>query len=325
MEPEFFKYIQSELCRLLGNSIQILGKDFVGGGCINHSAKLITSHGNFFLKWNSPVTREQSQTSLSIAGYEKHLSTTKRLIEMNPSVPSDLFVSEAEGLKELKLAAKNELLIPEVIVAAEAGEWPGFIILEFLTTGHSHGQAEKLGTGLATIHRYYNLQFGFYHDNYCGATPQKNKWDSNWIDFFINNRLLFLLNMLMEGSRFDVSERKVFDRLIKKLPGLLLSSSRPSLIHGDLWSGNYLYTEKGPALIDPAAYFADREMELSMMSLFGGFSPSTWNSYQAVFPLEAGWEERVQIYQLYHLLNHYYLFGGSYGHQALSLSKKITG
>jgi protein-ribulosamine 3-kinase len=294
MESEFFNYLQSELGKLFGNSFQMQGKEMVGGGCISRSAKLKTTEGDFFLKWN-------------------------------PSVSPDLFVREAEGLTELKLAAHNELVIPKVILAAKAGRWPGFIALEFLTTGHSHNQAEKLGSGLATLHQYQDRQFGFYSDNYCGSTPQKNEWQSNWTDFFINNRLIFLLDMLAEGRRYNAAERKVFDRLIDKLPGLLPASSQPSLIHGDLWSGNYLYTGEGPALIDPAAYFADREMELAMMSLFGGFSPSTWNAYQSAFPLEPGWEERVQIYQLYHLLNHYYLFGGSYGHQSLSVAKKFAG
>jgi len=294
MEPSFFNHIESELRKRFGTDFRLLNQEAVGGGCISRGARLTTSQGDFFIKWNS-------------------------------SAANDLFLREAEGLTEMGKAVSNELVIPKVILASEAGQWPGFIILEFLTTGHLHDQSEKLGLGLAVLHGYHNRQFGFHHDNYCGSTPQKNDWHANWIGFFINNRLLFLLDMLTESHRYDVPERKVFDRLIEKLPGLLLPSSLPSLIHGDLWSGNYLYTERGPALIDPAAYFADREMELSMMSLFGGFSPSTWSAYQAVFPLESGWEERVRIYQLYHLLNHYYLFGGSYGHQSLLLARKIAG
>lgn len=294
MESAFFRHIESGLGRLFGNSFQILGKDMVGGGCISQSAKLRTTHGEFFLKWN-------------------------------PSTAPDLFVREAEGLTELRLAAQKELVIPRVILAAEGGEWPGFIILEFLATGYSPHQEEKLGTGLAVLHHAQDKQFGFYQDNYCGSTLQKNEWHSNWIDFFIRNRLMFLLDLIHTGRGFDKSDLKVFDRLIQKLPQWLPASSRASLIHGDLWSGNYLYTIKGPALIDPAAYFADREMELSMMSLFGGFSGSIWSAYQSAFPLEPGWKERIQIYQLYHLLNHYYLFGGSYGHQSLSLAKKFAG
>lgn len=294
MESSFLKHVGSELRKIFGSDFRILRQEGVGGGCISRSAKLKTSHGDFFIKWNG-------------------------------SAAPDLFLREAEGLTAMGKATESELIIPKVILSAKAGEWPGFIVLEFLNTGYSHDQAEKLGIGLAGLHRYCHPQFGFYRDNYCGSTLQKNAWQSNWIDFFIHNRLLFLLDMLTGKRRYEVSERKVFDRLIVKLPGLLLPSSSPALIHGDLWSGNCLYTEKGPALIDPAVYFADREMELSMMSLFGGFSQSTWSAYQAHFPLEAGWEERIQIYQLYHLLNHYCLFGGSYGRQSLFLAKKFAG
>lgn len=294
MEEEFGKHLQKELGALFGERFRIQATERLGGGCISNAVKLTTSHGQFFLKWN-------------------------------PAAAPDLFVREAEGLHHLKRAAQNELVIPAVILAAEAGEYAGFIVLELLNTGHSHNQAEQLGTGLAVLHRYQERQFGFYHDNYCGTTPQMNEWKTTWTEFFISNRLNYLLDLIQEGGRFDVSERKVFEKLIRKLPQLLPPSSEPSLIHGDLWSGNYLYTDQGPALIDPAACFADREMELSMMSLFGGFSAATWQAYHDAFPLEPGWQDRIQIYQLYHLLNHYYLFGGSYGHQALTLAKKIAG
>ncbi len=293
MEQEFFTYIATELANVFGNSIRIDGREIVGGGCISRSAKLKTSHGIFFLKWND-------------------------------SAASDLFVREAGGLRELKFTARDELIVPGVILAAEAGEWPGFIVLEFLSAGYSQHQAEKLGAGLAALHHEQDRPFGFHHDNYCGSTPQKNDWNDSWTEFFIRNRLLFLLDLIDAGRGFKTDERKVFDRLIECLQGILPATSKASLIHGDLWSGNYLYTPEGPALIDPAAYYADREMELSMMSLFGGFSSATWDAYQEAFPLAPGWEDRIRIYQLYHLLNHYYLFGGSYGAQALSLAKKFV-
>ncbi|MEL7587089.1 MAG: fructosamine kinase family protein [Prolixibacteraceae bacterium] len=294
MEEEFGKYLQKELDVLFGNSFRIQGSERLGGGCISNAAKLITTDGQFFLKWHR-------------------------------SAAPDLFVREAEGLCHLKKAAQGKLIIPQVILAAEAGKYPGFIVLELLDTGPSQGQEEQLGTGLAVLHRYNGTRFGFDHDNYCGATPQKNEWKTNWIDFFATNRLIYLLDLIQGKARFELAERKVFDRLIHELPRLLPASSMPSLIHGDLWSGNYLYTGRGPALIDPAACYADREMELSMMSLFGGFSAVTWQAYQHAYPLDAGWADRIQIYQIYHLLNHYYLFGGSYGRQALAVAKKFAG
>ena len=118
------------------------------------------------------------------------------------------------------------------------------------------------------------------------------------------------------------NELKIYEKLVDKMPDLLAHSTIPSLIHGDLWSGNYIHSMNGPALIDPACYYADREMELGMMQLFGGFSRTVWEAYQEEFPLPGHWQERIPLYQLFHVLNHYLLFGGSYGSQALSIAKK---
>ncbi|MDD4189698.1 MAG: fructosamine kinase family protein [Mangrovibacterium sp.] len=294
MEVSFFNYVESELRKVSGHNFRILAREPVGGGCISRSAKLKTTHGHFFLKWN-------------------------------PSAPPDLFLREAEGLAELQAAAPITLVIPGVILATEADTYPGFLVMEYLEPGSSPQQEEKLGEGLAALHQHRDHPFGFFHDNYCGATPQRNEWRSNWVDFFIENRLLFLLGLIRSHRRFDETGMKIFDRLIKRLPHWLPASSHSSLVHGDLWSGNYLYTKRGPALIDPAAYFGHREMELAIMTLFGGFSSRTWNAYQAAFPLDPGWQERVRMYQLYHLLNHYYLFGGSYWQQSVSLAKIVAG
>ncbi len=119
-----------------------------------------------------------------------------------------------------------------------------------------------------------------------------------------------------------VEEQNIYDRLILRIPQLLAHQTFPSLIHGDLWSGNYLYTANGPALIDLACSYSDREIELGMMHLFGGFSTQVWQAYQDEFPLPEDWTERIRLYQLYHVLNHQLLFGGSYGRQALEITKE---
>lgn len=284
---DIIKKYQSEF----SEELVISNRQSVGGGCISHSVKLETNHGLFFLKWNA-------------------------------NTPDDLFVREAESLRELGEAEQPDLIIPQVILANEASEDPGYLLLEFLTPGHTPAEDERLGIGLAHLHRKTNDAFGFHHNNYCGSTEQDNRWNSDWIDFFGQQRILFLLEKISQTRSLSSTEKNTYNKLVERLPNLIPSHPEASLIHGDLWSGNYLYTAQGPALIDPASYFADREMELSMMSMFGGFSPASWRAYQNEFPLQAGWEERIQLYQIYHVLNHYFLFGGSYGNQALRIAQR---
>lgn len=284
---DIIKRYQSEF----SDDLVITNKQAVGGGCISHSIKLETNRGAFFLKWNS-------------------------------STPNDLFLREAESLNEMRAAEQSDLIIPKVILANETSDLPGYLLLEFLSTGHTAAEDEKLGIGLAHLHRKTQEAFGFHHNNYCGSTEQDNQWNSDWIDFFGNQRIGFLLEKISQTRSLSSTEKDTYDKLRNRLPELIPSKPPASLIHGDLWSGNYLFTANGPALIDPAAYYADREMELSMMTLFGGFSQTTWRAYQQEFPLQAGWEERIQLYQIYHVLNHYLLFGGSYGNQALRIAQR---
>ena len=191
-----------------------------------------------------------------------------------------MFVREAECLRELKRVAGGELIVPEVILAKEADELSGFILLENLESGSVAAQDTKLGKGLAHLHRYQPKDFGFENDNYCGATQQVNDWNESWLEFFAENRLGFMLRLIKNSRDISTDDLRVFEKLIDRLDLLLPNNSKASLIHGDLWSGNYLYTIKGPAIIDPASYYADREMELSIMQMFGGFSPKTWAAYQ---------------------------------------------
>lgn len=272
--------------------VQLLGSHPVGGGCINHACRIKTSVGEFFLKWNA-------------------------------SAPRDLFIKEAAGLDEMQLADNPYLKIPKVIWSKEVDELPGILLMEYLPEApNASGFDERLGRGLAYLHRKTASAYGFHHSNYCGSTIQVNTWTTSWAEFYANHRIAALVKQLISKRGLGVEEQKTYERLIDKMPDLLDHSTNPSLIHGDLWSGNYLYTAQGPALIDPACYYADREMELGMMQLFGGFSPAVWKAYQEAFPLPQGWEMRMPLYQLYHVLNHYLLFGGSYGIQALRIARQ---
>jgi protein-ribulosamine 3-kinase len=254
--------------------------------------KISTSVGDFFLKWNS-------------------------------SAPSDLFVKEAAGLNEMRSAENPFLVIPRVIFDKKADEFPGLLLMEYLPPSTSAlGYDEKLGRGIARLHRKTAPAFGFHHSNFCGTTLQDNEWKANWPEFYAQRRIGALVKQIRNRRGMNTDEEKIYENLVSRMPGLLSHDTTPSLIHGDLWSGNYVYTANGPALIDPACYYADREMELGMMQLFGGFSPAVWESYQDEFPLPEGWKERIALYQLYHVLNHYSLFGGSYGRQALEIAGK---
>lgn len=284
--------VASVLTEVLGELVINNSERVLGGGCINNAAKLETSAGNFFLKWND-------------------------------NCATDIFVREAESLRELKKASAGFLNVPEVFAVKTVDETPGFLVLEYLEGSRSSADSDDiLGRGLATIHKFSNPQFGFYANNYCGATLQNNKWNKSWPDFFRDNRLLFLLGLIDKERPLVVEERMVYDKLLSRIDNLLPNESVPVLIHGDLWSGNYMISENGPALIDPASYYADREIEFAIMTMFGGFSQRFYDSYNDVNPLPSDWKDRNSLYQLYHVLNHYYLFGGGYRNQALQIAKR---
>ena len=289
--PSVLKEVEKELTQRFDEPVVIKNSSVMGGGCINHASKIDTNVGSFFLKWNAHCQE-------------------------------DIFLREAESLQEMKKAVMDLLVVPEVFAAKEVDSTPGFLVLEFLPSSYGNANDEDLGRGLATMHRYSNPEFGFYHDNYCGATLQNNLWMNNWSEFFRLNRLAFLLDLIQKERPLPVSEIILYDKLLTRIPDLIPQSSTPVLIHGDLWSGNYMRTERGFVLIDPASYYADREMEFSIMTMFGGFSSRFYSAYNEVNPLPDGWKQRNQLYQLYHVLNHYYLFGGGYQNQALSIARR---
>ena len=232
-----------------------------------------------------------------------------------------MFLKEAAGLNEMSLA-DSSLIIPKVIWSKEIDETPGLILMEYLQpAGNTSGFDEILGRGIAQLHRKTTSAFGFHQSNYCGTTLQDNTWTDNWPEFYAQRRIGNLVQQIKTSRGISSEELKIYEKLVGRVPQFLAHQTVPSLIHGDLWSGNYMYTANGPALIDPACYYADREMELGMMKLFGGFSSRVWNAYQEEFPLPYGWADRIRIYQLYHILNHYLLFGGSYGMQANEIAK----
>lgn len=264
-----------------------------GGGCISSAASVKTSAGPFFVKWNAEA-------------------------------PADFFACEAAGLEALREAGSS-LVIPRVVAVRATGPaGPAFLVLEELETRAPGGdEEERLGRGLAELHRTTAPAFGFDSPSYCGSTRQPNDWCPSWPEFYAERRLGPLLQALTEAG-LGAAERRVFTRVLDKLEALLSGDSRPALVHGDLWSGNVLFSSAGPALVDPACAFAEREFELGISTLFGGVSARALHAYQESFAFAPGWRERNPLYQLYHLLNHALLFGGGYLAQALDVARRLA-
>jgi protein-ribulosamine 3-kinase len=263
----------------------------LSGGCINNASQ-VTFEDNFFC-----------------------------LIKVNEHSPTDMFIKEAHGLQELKKA--KAIRVPEVFLYDK-----DFILTEFInSTTKKINFFEEFGRMFAQLHRYTSDEHGFYEDNYIGSTPQMNIKDkdsvNDWVSFYFNKRLLYQFKLAEKNGYANRELRDAFSKIADKIESILKSPDEiPSLLHGDLWSGNYMVDEKGEAcLIDPAVYYGHREADLAMTKLFGGFSASFYHSYNEEFPLEEGWEYRENIYMLYHVLNHMNLFGRGYYAQALQIMK----
>jgi len=260
---------------------KIITTDSVGGGCIADCSVLTFENGRkAFLKQVSQF--------------------------------DDMFDREAEGLKAIEKT--QTIRTPKVLAHA-----PHSLALEYIEQSQANNEFWKsFGLQLAQMHKIEQEFFGFAHDNYIGLTPQENPKTDNWIEFYRDHRLGYQIDLAYQKG-YDL--RAPFRKLSERLPDLLSESLEPPcLIHGDLWSGNYLCSAEGQAvLIDPAAYYGHREAELAMTKLFGGFNPLFYQAYQDEYPLKPGWEQRENLYKLYHVLNHLNLFGSAYLGQSQQL------
>ena len=284
--------LRAAFAEALGESVAGVDLSGVAGGCINQAATCEVAGRTWFVKWNDHPLADQ-------------------------------FAAEAAGLQALA-EADCGLKIPQVLAHSDE-RGAAFLILEHLPRGsRGPGFDEALGQGLAALHRTTSERgFGFACEGYCGATPQPNGWLAGWVDFYRERRLGHQLE-LARARGFPADAYRAGQRLLERLPEWIADDEPPALIHGDLWSGNLYVAEDGPALIDPAAYYGHREAELGMMSLFGGFSARVYAAYEEAHPLREGWRERQGLYELYHVLNHFNLFGGSYGCQAARLITRYT-
>ncbi|HFE31947.1 MAG TPA: fructosamine kinase family protein [Gammaproteobacteria bacterium] len=252
----------------------------VGGGCINSAYALGDGERTFFVKLNQ----------------------ASRL---------DMFTAEAEGLNEI--LHSHSIHAPAPLCLGIAAD-EAYLVLEYLPLG-GRGSADRLGRELAQMHRCQRAQFGWQRDNTIGATPQINTKETDWVRFWQQHRLGHQLQLAARnGGHLGPQAEQLLAHIADFFSDYRPS---PSLLHGDLWSGNYAFTETGqPVIFDPAVYYGDRETDLAMTELFGGFPPAFYAAYQEAWPLDPGYASRKTLYNLYHVLNHFNLFGGGYLAQA---------
>jgi len=263
---------------------RIINRSSVSGGSINSAFRVDTEQNQYFVKLN----RES-------------------LLPM--------FKAEVEGLNELR--KPSVIRVPEPILSG-AGHGYAWIVTEFIPFGRGSGDAEALfGQQFAAMHRYRSEHFGWHRDNTIGSTPQINRWGNDWVSFYCEHRLGYQL-ALAASNGFKGSLQSKGERLMADLALFFESyNPEPSLMHGDLWGGNKGVDEAGnPVIFDPAVYYGDREADLAMTSLFGGFSSRFYDAYNEAWPLDTGYQTRITLYNLYHILNHANLFGGGYATQA---------
>lgn len=241
-------------------------------------------------------------------------------VKINQANQEAMFAAEALGLKQIH--ATKTIRVPEPICWGIADK-SSYLVLEWLEFGGGDSQSwEKMGRNLAHLHQVsLSDRFGWHCNNTIGSTPQINTISNNWADFFAHQRIGYQLRLAKErGGNFPDE-----DQVIPAISEMLSQHQpHPSLVHGDLWSGNAAITVDGePVILDPATYWGDREVDLAMTELFGGFPAAFYRGYNDVFPLDAGYQKRKTLYNLYHILNHFNLFSGGYASQANRMLQEI--
>ncbi|RKZ37111.1 MAG: fructosamine kinase family protein [Gammaproteobacteria bacterium] len=289
--PDFWACVAARIGDAQGRRIAVMEAKGIGGGCINRTFTLRCDHSDYFVK-------------------------------LNHADSLGMFEAEAAGLRELCQA--GVIRVPEPVCWGAQDE-NSFLVLEQLSFARAGtGSSGVLGRQLAELHRVTHSHFGWSRDNTIGSTPQQNSPHQDWPEFFKVNRLQFQLDLAKENG-YGGTLQKLGTDLLTRVERFF-SNHRPvaSLLHGDLWGGNWAVCEDGtPVIFDPAVYYGDREADLAMTELFGGFDEGFYAAYREVWPLDQGYAERKSLYNLYHILNHLNLFGGGYLGQAESLMRRV--
>ena len=284
-------------------------------------AAISTATGKtFHIDKQSHVGGGDINTAMKISGASSNNVGKDYFLKLNSASLLGMFEAEAAGLSDL--AAAGAIRVPESVCTGISGS-QAFIVMECLDLA-GRGSMLAFGEQLAQMHRHTKDQFGWHRDNTIGSTPQINDWKDDWLSFWAEHRLGYQLELATTrgiGPSAIKTGEKLQARLEDFFPGY---QPEPSLLHGDLWSGNYGFLSNGEAVIfDPATYYGDREADLAMTELFGGFGGEFYAGYNANWPLDEGYKIRKTLYNAYHILNHFNMFGGGYGSQAESMMGRL--
>jgi fructosamine-3-kinase len=273
----------------VGEAFTIDNKQALGGGCINEAYRIAGSGQTYFVKVNQ----------------------ASRL---------DMFEAEYEGLDAMYQS--RSIRVPRPLLSSISGS-SALLVMEYIPL-QGNGNAQAMGTRLAQMHGSTAEQFGWYRDNTIGATAQINDWADNWVEFWRSHRLGYQTRLAADKGIGRHAVR-LCEQLAARLEDFFTDyQPQPSLLHGDLWGGNAAYDDNGePVIFDPACYYGDREADLAMTELFSGFGKEFYASYNEAWPLDPGYKTRKTLYNQYHILNHYNLFGGSYASQAVRMAEQL--
>jgi protein-ribulosamine 3-kinase len=286
---DIWQHLEQQITQATGNSFRLHNSQSVGGGCINSAFKVTNNDRSYFIKTNK-------------AGY------------------AYMFEAEAEALREM--AASRTVRVPEPVCYGEYGD-RSYVVIEYLELGGSADMV-SFGRKLAEMHRVTADRFGWHINNTIGSTAQSNTQSDDWIEFWREQRLGFQLELAARNG-YGGELQRLGERLLVDMPALFVNHDpMPSMLHGDLWGGNYGALRDGtPVIFDPAFYYGDREADLAMTTLFGGFGGQFYSAYNEAWPLDQGYEVRKTFYNVYHIINHLNLFGGGYHGQAISMIERV--
>ncbi len=290
LHPQFIDHLQQRFTDFFESTTEIQGHTPVHGGDISQSFMLETNRGRFLIKVNAAI------------------------------FGLDMFEKEARGL--IHLADTGALKVPRPLFDGKFHQQI-FLVMEYVDHGSPADDFwENFGEGIAKLHYNTAAQFGLEYDNFLGKLTQKNTPGDTWSDFYAHQRVLRLVNKANQKGLLEAEHVKQAEKLSGGLSSLF-PAEKPALLHGDLWKGNFIAGANGyVAIYDPAIYYGSREMDIAMAKLFGGFDDRFYASYHYHFPLEAGWEERLPVCQLYPLLVHLLLFGGQYKRMVTEILEK---